>query len=33
VPRFVAAVHAGDGIVEPLSFAVRAFGVPGCDVT
>lgn len=33
VARFVASVHAGDRIVEPLSFATRAFGAPGCDVT
>jgi hypothetical protein len=33
VARFVAAVHAGDRIVESLSFATRAFGAPGCDVT
>jgi hypothetical protein len=33
VARFVAAVHAGDRIVEPLSFATRAFGAAGCDVT
>ena len=33
VGRFVAAVHAGDRIVEPFSFAARAFGAPGCDVT
>ena len=33
VARFVAAVHGGDRIVEPFSFAARAFGAPGCDVT
>jgi hypothetical protein len=33
VARFVASVHAGDRIVEPFSFAARAFGAPGCDVT
>lgn len=33
VPRFVAAVKAGDRIVEPFSFATRAFGTPRCDVT
>lgn len=32
VARFVAAVHAGDRIVEPFSFAARAFGAPGCDL-
>jgi hypothetical protein len=33
VARFVAAVKAGDRIVEPYSFATRAFGVARCDVT
>jgi hypothetical protein len=33
VARFVAAVHAGDRIAAPFSFATRAFGVPGCDLT
>jgi hypothetical protein len=33
VARFVASVRAGDRIVEPFSFAARAFGAPGCDVT
>jgi hypothetical protein len=33
VARFVAAVRAGDRIVEPYSFATRAFGVARCDLT